>query len=78
MDVDLTDLDEAALSRRRGPRGCVDLLIDQHPDRADLIVAAIAHPASAPDVSRFLADRGIHIRPATIHRHRREHCACRT
>ena len=78
MDVDLTELDTAAQSRRRGPRGCVELLIDQHPDRADLIVAANAHPATAPDVTRFLADSGIHNRPGTIHRHRREHCACRT
>ena len=80
MDLDLTELDAMAASdthRHRGNTGCVERLIRSHPDREELIRAALDHPANGLDVGRFLTARGMYIAGQTVNRHRRGDCLCR-
>lgn len=72
----LAELDEPG--PRPGPRGCVDVALERHPDQADLILGGVNHDrASARTVSRWLEKHGITgLSGQTIARHRRKECTC--
>lgn len=78
-DNPLSELDEAlSESYHLGPYGCVEKAINEHPDKSELILGAMAHPAPSSMTSRFLARHGIKMTQASISRHRRGDCKCRT
>lgn len=74
----LADLDEMA-GTKRGPRGCVDRALEEHPDQTGLILGAVNHPrAEASVAARFLQKHGVYLGYQTISRHRRGDCRCET
>jgi hypothetical protein len=62
-------------------KGCIGLLLDKYPDRADDIRAIVdaSHDIGALAAARILEDEGlIPIADQAIRRHRRKVCTCKT
>lgn len=80
-EPDLSDLDAiiaADRTRRRSQAKVCGVKVAKvdHPDKADLIDAAIAHEAGTAVVTDFLNDNGVTVTFSSIQRHRRGRCLC--
>ena len=74
-------LDDARDERqKRGPRGCVELALSQHPDQTRLILEAVwgyrRPDVEAAALARSFARRGIRLTSEMIRRHVRGICSC--